>query len=280
MVERRESTTRLYGTASSVTMILNLQCEFVKGMVSLLECGAMPFKLKAIHFVYPSQKKTFLHSLLSRTLNIVGSWDFMEKRTVVHSFEKVADLMEDLEKYGFEKQNTPEYLGGNWKYEYFTQMLEERARNEKSLYGGGDYDSDSKPDSSERSGKKRKVDGDDAALKEKERRAKKRKMDALYARRKRERQRIEVEVLEDQCKELGEKNRSLDSDNKRLETILKEANGQVERYESSHRRQDNAGTTQLPSASWWRLIATEYFGSVYKIPIFVVSSNRQQAVMW
>jgi hypothetical protein len=249
MAEREESQlhgfigTAVYGDNDTS---LTYSREFVKVMVSLLECGAMPFKLKAIHFVYPSQKNTFLHSLLSRTLNIVGSWDFMEKRTVVHSFDKVIDLMEDLEKYGFEKDKTPEYLGGNWKYEYFTQMLEERARNEKSLYGGGDYDSDSKPDSSERSSKKRKVDGDDAALKEKERRAKKRKMDALYARRKRERQRIEVEVLEDQCKELGEKNRSLDSDNKRLETILKEAKGQVERYESSQ-SQVMQGTTQVSS---------------------------------
>jgi hypothetical protein len=249
MAEREESQlhgfvgTAVYGDNDTS---LTYSREFVRGMVSLLECGAMPFKLKAIHFVYPSQKKAFLHRVLSRTLNIVGSWDFMEKRTVVHSFEKVIDLMQDLDKYGFEKDNTPEYLGGNWKYEYFTQMLEERARNEKSLYGGGDYDSDTKPDSSERKSKKRNVDGDDAALKEKERRAKKRKMDALYARRKRERQRIEVEVLEDQCKELGEKNRSLDSDNKRLETILKEANGQVGRYELSQ-SQAIQGTTQLPS---------------------------------
>jgi hypothetical protein len=251
MAEREES--QLHGFIATAVFgdndtSLTYSREFVKGMVGLLESGALPMKLKAIHLIYPSQKKTFLHSLLSRTLNIVGSWDFMEKRTIVHSFEKTIDLMEDLEKYGFEKDNVPEYLGGIWKYEYFVQRLEERARNEKTLYGGGDYDSDSKPYSSERSGKKKRIDGDDAALKEEERRAKKRKMDALYARRKRERQRIEVEVLEDQCKELGEKNRSLDSDNKRLETILKEANGQVERYESSQSQlQTMQGTTQVPS---------------------------------
>jgi hypothetical protein len=252
MAEREESQlngfigTAVYGDGDTSS---NYSRDFVKSMVGLLECGAMPFKVKAVHFVYPAQKKTFLHNILSRTLNIVGSWDFMEKRTVVHCFEKEFDLMEDLEKYGFEKDGTPEFLGGKWKYEYFNQMLEERARCEKSLYGG-EEDVESKPDSSEMSPEKRKLDGNDAAFKEKERRAKKRKMDALYARRKRERQRIEVEVLEDQCKELGEKNRSLDSDNKRLETILKEANGQVERYESSQSQSQSQaiqGTTQVPS---------------------------------
>lgn len=248
MAEREES--QLHGFIGTAVFgdndnSLTYSREFVKGMVGLLECGAMPFKLKAVHLVYPTKKNTFLHNLISRTLNIVGSWEFMEKRTVVHSFDKAVDLMEDLEKYGFERDSTPEYLGGKWKYAYFNQMLDERAQNEKSLYGGEGYDSDSKPDSSERSSKKRKVDGDDAALKEKERRAKKRKMDALYARRKRERQRIEVEVLEDQCKELGEKNRSLDSDNNRLETILKEAHGQVKRYESSQ-LQAMQGTSQVP----------------------------------
>jgi hypothetical protein len=226
--------------------------EFVKGLIGLLESGAMPFKVKAVHFVKNLQKKTFLNSLLSLTLNLVGSWDFMEKRTVVHSFEKAIDLMEDLEKYGLERDGIPEYLGGNWKYEYFTQMLEERARYEKILYAGGEEDFGRKLelDSSERGTKKRTLDGNNDALKEKERKAKKRKMDALYARRKRERQRIEVEVLEDQCKELGEKNRSLDSDNKRLEAILKEASGQVERYESSQTQsqlQTIQGTTQVPT---------------------------------
>jgi hypothetical protein len=216
--------------------------EFVKGMIGVLESGAMPFKVKAIHFV--SQKKTFLRTIITSTLNLIGSWEFMEKRTVVHSSDQAHELTEDLEKYGFEKDGIPEYLGGKWKYEYFTKMLEERARYEKSLYGEEDSGSGSKTDSSKKS-KKRKLDGNDAALKENERRVKKRNMDALYARRKRERQRIEVEVLEDQCKELGEKNRSLDSDNMRLEAILREANDQVERYELSQ-SQTVQGTTQVP----------------------------------
>jgi hypothetical protein len=54
-------------------------------------------------------------------------------------------------------------------------------------------------------------------------REKKRKMDALYARRKRERQRIEIEVLQEQCVEYNNKNDNLEKQNKWLEGRLQQA---------------------------------------------------------
>jgi hypothetical protein len=119
--------------------------------------------------------------------------------------------------------------------------FEERAQYKKSLYSIGD-DSDnnmkvvsSQPENTATSwvqdGRKRKLDMDDVVSNEVERRAKKRRLDALYARRKRERHRVEVEVLQDQCRQLYEKNRHVATGNKRLEAILAAAKDQVEIYE-------------------------------------------------
>jgi hypothetical protein len=71
---------------------------------------------------------------------------------------------------------------------------------------------------------------------------KKRKLNVVYARRRREKERIEIEVLQDQCLQLNTKNNSVEDENSRLEKLLQDAIQVVDRHE-------HAVATTLPSSS-------------------------------
>ena len=68
-------------------------------------------------------------------------------------------------------------------------------------------------------------------------------MDALYARRKRERRRIEIEVLQEQCLEYNNKNSALGKQNKWLEGLLKNANAVVQLHAEGNVDSGNTSTS-------------------------------------
>jgi hypothetical protein len=76
-------------------------------------------------------------------------------------------------------------------------------------------------------------------------------MDALYARRKRERLRIEIEVLQDQCKEFGDRNDHLDMNNRKLEKLITAANDEVQLHESGKMRlaHSSAPAASMPQSN-------------------------------
>jgi len=62
-----------------------------------------------------------------------------------------------------------------------------------------------------------------SAMTEEERLDRKRKLNVIHSRRKRERERIEVEVLQEQCSEERGKNEHLKRENQRLTGLLDQA---------------------------------------------------------
>ena len=252
--------------------------EAVQKMLAVLASGAIPFQIKALHLISPSQRQSWLQSIMSVTLKLVGRWGYLKQRTVVHAFEKDADLVADLQKFGLRNSGIPAFLGGAWHYADYSEVLKERRRYEKTLYGnpaGSDQDSRGSGRASGSTGdKKRKAQNDDdntnaedAVANEYEWRMKKRKMDALYARRKRERLRIEIEVLQDQCKEFGDKNALLDMDNRQLEKLITSANDEVQLHES--------GKLRLAHSSAAAAVSMPAFGGVVHPSLNRVAANPQ-----
>jgi hypothetical protein len=214
--------------------------DFAEKMISLLATGTFPLQMKALHFVGPVETKRWLENAVASSDELVGAWDFVKKRTVVHALGKGEDLVKDLGEYSFQKDSIPDFLGGGWHYPSHNELLEERMGHEKTIYTpNSDIDLKSSRETSpfeaggEKSPSKTDEDEDDKGKTEKKRRDKKRKMDAVYARRKRRRLKIEIEVLQDQCRELGENNVAVEEKNKKLETLLASATAMVERHEKA-----------------------------------------------
>lgn len=127
-----------------------------------------------------------------------------------------------LEELGLERRSIPKSMGGDWGYESFVQWQELRTRFEWGLPPGvGGKDSSNLFDFATSS-------MDLKSLTDDEKLERKRRLNVLHSRRKREREKVEVEVLHEQAIELEEKNRALDEDNERLQILLNNASGVVE----------------------------------------------------
>ena len=83
-----------------------------------------------------------------------------------------------------------------------------------------------------------------------QRKLRKRKMDVVYARRRRERERGELETLRERFYELKEKNLALEEDNKRMEEILTNARSQIILHKHFQQQQQAHLTTpQIPPST-------------------------------
>lgn len=141
-----------------------------------------------------------------------------------------------LQAVGLARQNVPKSMGGDWGYESFVQWQELRTRYEWGLPPGvGGKDSSTLFDFANSTMNLK-------TLNEEDRTERKRRLNVLHSRRKREREKVEIEVLQEQSIELEEKNRALDEDNERLQILIAKAEEIVER--SNLLSSDQQGTTE------------------------------------
>ena len=180
--------------------------------------GVFPCHWRAIHVCSVGMKSNTLRDkyFVPFTLQLLQYWKALSLRTIVHVDETPQKICERIAEYGVPPSSIPTTIGGTWTYEEdYQKWMTERLEYEKVTYGSFESSSDEKSDSDKKPAPS-------------EQRAKKRKMDALYARRKRERLRIEVEVLQEQCVEYNRKNSALEKQNKWLEGLLKNAQSLVQ----------------------------------------------------
>jgi len=192
--------------------------------------GVFPCHWRAIHVCAVGIKSNTLRDqyFVPFTLQMLRRWKSLSLRTVVHVDEKLEGIRCRLSKYGIPPSCVPTTVGGTWSYDTeFKNWFTERIEYEKDAYWSGDATETS---SSKTHKVSQKQSHNDSLMSEEEKvaRDKRRKMDALYARRKRERQRIEIEVLQEQCVEYNNKNSALDKQNKWLEGLLRHANSLVQ----------------------------------------------------
>lgn len=192
--------------------------------------GVFPCHWRAIHVCAVGMKSNTLRDryFVPFTLQMLRRWKALSLRTVVHVDEKPEDIRSRLAKYGIPPSCVPTTVGGTWSYKTdFKKWIAERIEYERTTYWSGET-TESVSSKSQKVSRKRGKEESTGNGDVKAARDKRRKMDALYARRKRERQRIEIEVLQEQCVEYNNKNSALDKQNKWLEGLLRNATSIVQ----------------------------------------------------
>jgi hypothetical protein len=167
---------------------------------------ALPIRFKAVHLL--SLRK--LPSNLKLQIKFAGEVN-------VHVAGTKALLGAALEARGFEKAKLPTRLNGEWGYDTFVHWQELRTRFEWKIPAGlsgrsqlaGEFDfSTIRPFS---------------ALSEEEKPERQRRMNVVHSRRKRDRERVEIDVLQEDCMDHKERKKKLRRENEELEGLYEKA---------------------------------------------------------
>lgn len=93
--------------------------------IELVRSGALPWNLKALHVIAPPAKKGRFQLGLKQWLSpVLSSWNFFNFRVIFHSSDPKGNLVGELEEYGSKKESIPDFFGGTWKYDMFSEWLE------------------------------------------------------------------------------------------------------------------------------------------------------------
>ena len=135
---------------------------------------------------------------------------------IAHTTPSRTSLAERLESYGLSRHDLPKSIGGSFGYDRFFQWQERRTRLEWDIPSGFSKTQDSHMfDFS----KVTPV----AELSEEAKLERRRRQNVIHSRRQRERERIEVEVLNEQCSELRENKKLLERENAKLLYLVHQA---------------------------------------------------------
>lgn len=177
----------------------------------------MPIRVAAIHIIMLLQPDMALYPL-DKTVQLMrglfGSAG--SSKGLVHVGTSRDEIIEHLLPYNIGKDLLPKSLGGGFGYDRFTQWQELRIRYEWGLPAGAND-----PDAMEIYDFSKVVPFSD--LPEDDRKERKRRMNVVHSRRKRERERIEIECLQEQCEELRDRQAFLLEESSRLENLLRRA---------------------------------------------------------
>ena len=228
-----------------------LDAELIRRRATLLR-NIFPVKLKFHLLSIPQQKNpTFGTDILQAAVHLLRqfymtSWLKIE----IHVESEQNKIFSELLDLGLKKTGIPLFLGGEWKFEDFSNWCRERMEYEYAMYKdkllvvkgrnrneeGTDVVMDWEKftertvggTNTNEAGASFDVSGemsDDAPSgnDEEERLAKRRMADMLRSRQKRERQRVELQNLKDHSSALIDENERLQAERYRLERLLIEA---------------------------------------------------------
>lgn len=147
--------------------------------------------------------------------SVKGKFTFADE---VHTYtgSNRDELRSHLEAHGIMKSGLPGYLGGPWDRSKFRSWQDIRTRMEwqvpMGLKGAALPEALNFPGIREYN-----------ILPKEEQAERARRLNVMYSRRKRDRKRVRVEVLQEQCDEMQQKRDELESEKERLETLYAEA---------------------------------------------------------
>jgi hypothetical protein len=165
----------------------------------------MPLRFKSVHLL----------SLQAVPADVASQIRFAGQ-THIHVNASKAELSRKLNAFGITKAGLPKCVNGEWGYEKFVEWQELRTRMEWKIPIG-------------LSGRASSMSFDFPAIKpyavpsETEPTERKRRLNVIHSRRKRDRERIEMGVLQEQCSELREEKERLFYDNRMLEDLTRTA---------------------------------------------------------
>jgi hypothetical protein len=139
------------------------------------------------------------------------------RKGLCHVGESKNEIAELLAPYGIIQRLLPKVLGGSFGYDLFTQWQELRLRYEWGLPAGAND--------------REALEIYDfakilplTALSEEERKERKRRMNVVHSRRKRQREAIEIEVLQEQCDDLRDQHVVYTAQSEHLAGLMSQAN--------------------------------------------------------
>jgi hypothetical protein len=193
---------------------------------------SLPLHFNAVHLLSHEQ---ISHEVESR-INFGN-------QTYVHVGSSNDELTSQLEEFGMSKADLPKYVNGKWGLGKYLQWQEFRTRMEFKIplfFGGRDrleiYDEfpSIKPYS---------------ILLENQKAERDRRLNVVHCRRKRDRKRVEVDVLEEEHTDLIEQHKVLLEENRRLQDHVRTAVAMVEHVEEEQGDPTSAQVDTL-SPSW------------------------------
>lgn len=201
-----------------VANVLSLDCGLDK-LFSLIET-ALPIAIKDV-FIIPAagerDKASFFDTVAPKIIRLLGPR--LGPKAVVIKGDGPEQRGAEMMNYGFAKKALPMVAGGEWNFAQFFQWQETRIRIEwglplstvqkASVPKGRSYNV---PNLSE--------------LPEPEQDERKRRLNLLHSRRKREKERAQIEALQEQVSDLEETKSKLNEENARLQAAL----GQASQY--------------------------------------------------
>ena len=206
----------------------SMKCRFViVASVLSLDCGLdkifgiidswLPITIHDMFIVpAPSErgKSSFYDSVAPQIIRLLGP--ALGSKTVVIKGDSPAKRGKEMEKYGFALKALPVVAGGEWNFAQFFQWQETRIRIEWSL------PLSTVQKASVPKGKSYNVPNL-SELPEPEQVERKRRLNLLHSRRKREKERAQIEALQEQVADLEDTNRKVDEENTRLEEAIRQA---------------------------------------------------------
>jgi hypothetical protein len=249
-----------------------------KGRFFELAEKVLPVHLKALHLVNSPPttvvEKTFFGTIVPATLKLLGATGYM--RAHVHTGKSKEEILEKLKACGFFSEGLPECVGGTWTYENFSNWQTERRRFEEEIHPIADvYEQKSQePTSLDPIPMKPAGLSYIPVAPAKERREiepQKQKLYSVYSRTKREKQRRNVQALQDESTRLTLSNAELKRDNGFLEGVLATAKASIARNEHLVPRTIPGPVAQQQTPLG---LSTSRGGASVQQPTMGVSTNR------
>lgn len=220
------SETNLSQTAGLVLIYVTTEPSFDRANKECLDLvlSVVPACIRDVHLLrYPAGSTSNTNAAEQR---------FTDKMdpAMLHQFRQIAknqvipylansrtSIAKMLEPYGLNPDDMPKTIGGKFGYDRFVQWQELRTRYEWDLPAGVSN--------------KQAADMFDfsnvtplSRMTEEERTERKRRLNVVHSRRKRERERIEIEVLNEQCDEQADRKRVLQREHDKLASLVEQAN--------------------------------------------------------
>ena len=191
----------------------NLTNSLVSSVFSLVFMS-MPIRTLSRHVIQvPGEKSGLIGRFRDALLRFASVGE--TSKVQVHKGSSVEELAASLIAFGIPAEGLPKSLGGSWSYERFAHWLDFRVRYEWELPAGPSHKESDMPF---KYTVKKYCD-----LSEDQKSERKRRMNVIHSRRKRERQRIEMQVFQGQVTDLRLANVDVAERNKRLEELLSQA---------------------------------------------------------
>lgn len=216
--------TKLSQTSGIVLLYVMTEPSFDRANKECLDTvlSAIPACIRDVHLLrYPSDSSEQGFSIKMDPAMLHQFRQIAKNQVIPHVTSSRATISKRLEPYGLIGDELPKAIGGKFGYDRFVQWQELRTRYEWDLPAGVSN--------------KQAADMFDfsrvtplSKLSEAERLERKRRLNVVHSRRKRERERIEIEVLNEQCDEQQERKKSLHREYHRLKTLVHRANALVQ----------------------------------------------------